>query len=325
MEDSLAPKHRSRVVAVIPAFNPDATLMTHARALAPQVARVIVVDDGSSSESSASFGSLEDLGVEVLRLQENGGIGRAINKGLERAKELATEFIVTFDQDSEVPPRFVDALVDEFDRLTAAGVRVGMVGPEFFSATKQSRDAPKSGMLEAQTLIQSGMLMPMSAVEEIGAQREDFFIDLIDTEYFYRCLSMGFAAVCVEGLNLPHGFGHRLYVHSFGRRLKKRNGQPRRVAVSSPFRYYYRARNRIFLNQEFSVKSRFRKELRRQTVRDILFDFAVAVYSARGKLLLMRVMFAGWQAGFRGKTGRMPDRIMELASRVSWRHPTSTD
>lgn len=318
MAESLT--HSSRVVAVISAFNPSPALVEHVTALQPQVARIIVVDDGSR-DSESVLQELDSAGALTVRMSKNAGIGNAMNTGFETARRFDPEFIVTFDQDSDVPAGFIDALVDEFDLLSAQGIKVGMVGPEFFSATKQSRETRNGVGLEAQTLIQSGMLMPMAVIEDLGPQRDDYFIDLVDTEYFYRCLSRGYSAICVEGLSLPHGFGHRLYFHVFGRRLKKRNGQPRRVAVSSPFRYYYRARNRIFLNREYARDVRFREELRRQTVRDIFFDFAVALYSARGKFSLLRVMLAGWRDGLRGRTGKMPSRVMKIASRVSWRHP----
>lgn len=324
-------RHRQRVIAVISSFRPGEALIGHCAELAPQVARVIVVDDGSGEQADPVLARLETAGVVVLRRPENAGIAAAMNCGIEAARvsESAPELVVTFDQDSRVPEGFVDALVDEYDRCAAAGARVGMVAPEFFSGTPQTRAAPSGtlppGFVEAYAPIQSGLLMPLAVLDELGPQREDYFIDLVDTEYFLRARRAGYAAVCAPGLVLPHGFGHRLYVHAFGRRLTKRDGRPRMVAVSSPFRYYYRMRNRIVLNREYGRDPSVRALLRRDARNDLLLDYGVALYSARGRLALLGVLWAGFRDGRRGRMGRMGDTVAARARRVSWRHPVPAD
>lgn len=316
-------RHRDRVVAVISAFRPGEALVEHCARLAPQVDRIVVVDDGSGETAIPVLARLEAAGTVVVRQPENLGIGAAINRGFEAAGELerAPEFVVTFDQDSQVPEGFVDALVDEFDRADAAGLKVGMVAPEFFSLTPQTRMQQTRGFLEAYAPIQSGLLMPLSVIGALGPQRADYFIDLVDTEYYLRARRAGYEAVCVPGLVLPHGFGHRLYVHAFGRRLVKRDGSPRMVAVSTPFRYYYRLRNRIAMNREYGKDPGVRALLRRDTRNDVLLDYGVAVWSARGKFALLGVMLAGLRDGLRGRLGKVPAKVAARASRVSWKHP----
>lgn len=327
MTSSLVNQHRKRVVAVISAFRPGPSLLGHCATLSPQVAAIVVVDDGSGPAAEPVLRELEQSGVTVVRQTENTGIAAAMNRGLQAVATLdlasPPEFVVTFDQDSEVPAGFIDALIDESDRCTAAGHTVGMVAPEFFSATPQTRmQQPGGGVLEAYAPIQSGLLMPLDTVAQLGPQREDYFIDLVDTEYFLRARRHGLLAVCVPGLTLPHGFGRRLYVHAFGRRLTKRSGRPRMVAVSTPFRYYYRARNRVALAREYGrLDPEIRRLLKRDARNDLLLDFAVAVYSARGKVALARVMWAGWRDGRRGRLGKIPPKTEALAQRVTWRHP----
>lgn len=309
-----------RIVAVLSAFRPEPALVDHCVGLASQADRVIVVDDGSGSAADAVLAELEANGVLVLRQDDNRGIAAAMNRGIDAAREAGAEFVVTFDQDSNVPEGFVAALVAEYEARTAEGLRVGMVAPEFFSATPQTRMDQHRGFLEAYAPIQSGLLMPMAAIDELGRQRDDYFIDLVDTEYYLRARRAGYEAVCVPGLTLPHGFGHRLYVHFLGRRLRKRGGRPRMVAVSSPFRYYYRARNRVVLNREYAGDPAGAR-LRRDARRDLLLDFGVALYSARGRFALLSVMRAGFRDGRRGVMGRMRDSVAARAARVGWRHP----
>ena len=317
--------HRARVAAVFSAFRPEPALIDHCAALAPQVARIIVVDDGSGDSAEPVLGALEAAGVTVLRQPHNDGIAAAMNRGIDDALESGAEFVITFDQDSNVPAGFVDALVEEFDRATTAGLRVGMVAPEFFSSTPQTRMEQARDFLEAYAPIQSGLLMPRAALRELGPQRENYFIDLVDTEYYLRARRAGFEAICAPGLVLPHGFGHPLYVHFLGKRLVKGNGRPRMVAVSSPFRYYYRARNRVALNREYGKAPETKALLRRDAINDVLLDYGVAIWSARGKFRLLSLMLAGWVDGLRGSLGKMPPKLMRRASRISWRHPVPTD
>lgn len=320
--------HRDRVIAVFSAFRPEAALVTHCAAIAPQVASVIVVDDGSGERAEPVLRDLEAAGVHVLRQPENLGIASAMNRGIDAACAKGAELLVTFDQDSNVPSGFVDTLVDEYDRAVAAKLRIGMVAPEFFSATSQARTAASVAMLdegtdftESYAPIQSGLLMPTAVIRELGAQRDDYFIDLVDTEYYLRARRAGYIALCAPTLVLPHGFGHRLYVHLFGKRLTKSDGRPRMVAVSSPFRYYYRARNRVVMNREYRDDKAVRALLRRDGVRDVVLDYGVAVWSARGKLALCSLILAGWRDGLRGRLGKMPPKLMRRAAKISWRHP----
>lgn len=317
--------HRSRVVGVVTSFNPSDDLITHCAELQRQVSKVVVVDDGSNEESNRTLAKLESSGVHVIHLEQNLGIGHAINVGVEAAKTFSTNFVVTFDQDSSIKPGFIDALVDEQDRLQKRGVRVGMVAPNYYSKTSQGRLSSDREFLETESPIQSGLLMSLEVIEQLGEQREDFFIDLIDTEYAFRARRDGYVIACVPGLILPHGFGHQLYVHAFGRRLHKADGKPRLVAVSSPFRYYYRARNRVLLNREFRRVRGLWRELWRQTVSDLVLDFGVALWSARGKWALVRLIFAGWWDGFLGRTGKIPPKVSAIAENISWRHPVSDD
>lgn len=313
--------HRKRVVAVISSYQPTQELVEHCAQLAPQVAEILVVDDGSDERGASVLDALSAARVIVIKLAGNSGIGAAINTGFEHARQLGLEFVVTFDQDSTAPAGFMDSLVDEYDRLASKGVRVGMVTPEYYSATPQSRPERVGDYIEAYAPIQSGMLMPLSVIDALGPQREDLFIDMIDTEYFLRAKRAGYIAVCAPHLTLDHGFGHRLYINVFGRRLKKPNGQPRMVKVSSPFRYYYRARNRVLVSREFAAEPAAKKVLVKQMLNDTLVDFNVALYSAKGRFTLLKLIVSGWVDGLRGRTGKIPSPLSRQAQRVQWRHP----
>jgi len=69
-----------RPVALVPAYQAEATIGTVVRGARPFVERVVVVDDGSADATGAEARS---AGAEVLRLSENRGKGAALRAGLE--------------------------------------------------------------------------------------------------------------------------------------------------------------------------------------------------------------------------------------------------
>ena len=92
VETSTSAADRAGLSVVIPNFNHAAHLTDAVRAVAeqnPAPAEIIVVDDASTDDSLAV---LERLGrvysqLRVVALQSNGGAIRALNRGLQEARE----------------------------------------------------------------------------------------------------------------------------------------------------------------------------------------------------------------------------------------------
>lgn len=309
----------ARVTAVVTSFRPEASLIEYCALLAEQVAMIIVVDDGSGPTADAVLAQLEDAGVRVERQPENTGIAAAINRGYTAAAEHSPELLVTFDQDSQVTPGFIAALVEQYDASVASGLRPAMVAPELFADLPQTLMPQRRGFLEAYQPIQSGLLMPFAVIEHLGPQRADFFIDSVDTEYYQRAVLAGYDCVCAPGINMPHSLGHMLHVRVLGRFLRKPSGARRSISVSSPFRYYYRVRNRIVLNRQYLKQSPRRREMIRDTMSEAM-HYGFAWYCCRGKWALLSVLWAGLGAGIRGEMGKIPDNVAEKSRAIVWRN-----
>ena len=309
-----------RVAAIVTSFRPAPSLVEYCALLAEQVSAIIVVDDGSGPAADEVLAALAAAGVQIERQPENAGIANAINRGYEAIAAHDPELVITFDQDSKVTPGFVDALVAQYDLSVAAGLRVGMVAPEYFAGFKQTQMPQRNGYLEAYQPIQSGLVMPFKVIRDLGPQRGDYFIDSVDTEYYLRAIRAGYASVCAPGLDMPHSLGHKLHVRVLGRTLMNKQGNPRSISVSSPFRYYYRIRNRMVLNREYLSLASHRSLMLRDTFREYL-HYCFALYCCRGKLSLVSVLWAGCRAGRKHRMGKIPDAVAARSRRVSWRNP----
>ena len=114
----------ARVTIVIPAFNSFFEVATCIESvfLHPSTTnyKIVIADDASPD---VSYSSLEQLnGITVLHQNVNIGYIQNINAA---ASEIATEFLLTLNQDVIVCPGWLDELVLEADR----NPKVGIVGP----------------------------------------------------------------------------------------------------------------------------------------------------------------------------------------------------
>jgi rhamnosyltransferase len=297
------------VWAVVTSFRP-ADLDGVVRTLAAQVIGIVVVDDGSGPAAAPPLDRARELGARIIALPDNSGIAAALNAGIRSAFDSGADAVVTFDQDSLVGADFVDRLVELHDELVRDGITPGPIVPQFFADVSQAPRADSQGRLLAENSIQSGMLISRALVERVGLFREDFFIDLVDTEYEMRCIDSGVPVRAVSGLHLHHRLGAR-----FRRRGRVPLPIPRIVTLSSPFRYYYRMRNRILLEQ--SYRRRFPRRLLRDGLADRLY-FAIALSLARPRRDMWAILRDGARAGRRRLGGRAPEQILRRAQRVQW-------
>ncbi len=277
--------------------------------LAPQVTGIIVVDDGSGSDFDGIRADIASTGARVIALESNSGIGAALNHGIRSALDDGASAIVTFDQDSTIAPGFVAALIAAHEHARANGAPAGPVVPEFFADVSQAGPLTAQGVVYAAHAIQSGMYLPAEVIEQVGLMDEGLFIDLVDTDYELRCLDAGLPCIVAPGLRLPHRLGARYRVPGpLGAALPV-------LTLSTPFRYYYRARNRIVLARRHP---RHRARLRRDARADYAY-FVIAWMLARPRSTMRRLLAAGVRDGRAERLGRMNPELAADAARVAWR------
>ena len=292
-----------RIVAIVSSFRPTSDLVANVRLIAAQVDSVIVVDDGSGPLFTAVLDEVRDAGAEVLVQEDNAGIASALNAGLRAAQLRPEDLAVTFDQDSAVPGGFIEALVDTWDAGVRAGLAMGMVSPERFAGILQVLPGTDShGFVHSREPIQSGTLLSGEVLESVGMQREEFFIDLVDIEYYLRLKKLGRACLVAPGLTLPHELGRTYPLTLAGRRVRWR-GRGLTLSLSTPFRYYYRARSRVVVNSEYFATAR--KLLLVDTLRELQHVVFVVLY-ARPRWPMVRVLAQGVRDGRKRRMGKIP-------------------
>lgn len=301
------------VVAVVVTYRPDLAATTALlSALAPQVAAVVVVDDGSDASTVEGLrAAARPLGARVLPMGTNQGIAAAQNAGIDWARGEGAAFVLLSDQDSLPHPDMVERLLAGFDRATAdtlAGRRppVAAVGPVtvdarnagaalLFSAQRwgprrATLPAEDGALVEAAFLIASGCLVSMDALAAVGPMKSAWFIDHIDLEWGLRARKAGYAVYGVVGAGLDHALGDR---------TQRIPGRERDVHIHSPLRNYYMARNTVLLIRSGLMSAWWRWGYAGWITKySVFYVLAVPPRRARARLLVR-----GLVHGLRGRTG----------------------
>jgi glycosyltransferase involved in cell wall biosynthesis len=124
MPHSTPSTERSSCLAVVPAYNEEATVGDVIAALhtrAPQL-DVVVVDDGSTDSTGERA---EEAGARVLRMPFNLGIGGAVQAGFKYADEHGYDYMVQVDADGQHDPGEISKLFAAMDGPHAADMICG--------------------------------------------------------------------------------------------------------------------------------------------------------------------------------------------------------
>ena len=235
------------VCAVVVTYHPDAELPIRLRGIAQQVARVVIVDNGSSDAEVAILCEIAvDPPVVLVLNGENLGLACALNIGIQRAALLGFSWALLLDQDSRVEGDMVTTLIAVY-RAFPDKEHLAIIGSGFRERHRRSPKAAKfefSGEEwdEVKEVITSGSLVSLKAYSNIGPFREEFFIDYVDSEYCVRATAKGYRALKTRRPLMSHSIGrptqHRLLW------MKKWTSN------HSPDRRYYIARNHTVMLRE---------------------------------------------------------------------------
>jgi rhamnosyltransferase len=220
---------------------------------------------------------------------ENLGIARALNLGVERARASGFAWVLLLDQDSDLHEGMLSSLI-EARAAYPDPARVAVIGAGFGETT---RSAPEAPWQEVESVITSGSLIPLAVHAVVGAFRDEFFIDYVDSEYCFRARAQGYRVLRTTQSLMSHTIGAPTR-HDLLGRLKWTTNH-------SPDRRYYIARNDTVMLREYggyalgswALKSLGRRL--RTCKRIVLYEHSNARKIA--------AVAAGWWDGVRGRMG----------------------
>ncbi len=304
----------NRVVAVVPSFHPEQAVRTRIQSLRSQVDHVIVVDDGSGPAADAILSDIAADGHQVIRLPVNRGIAAALNRGTAAALANGADHVLTLDQDTVLGAGYVDICLDVLARARP-GTRLAAVCADRINGAPAipSYRTPE-GLGVVRVSLQSGMVIPRVAIEEIGPFDERLFIDLVDTEFCLRAGSRGWLVVVADGTSIDHQLGERI-ARASSRGSRDRDRPSSTYEYHSPLRRFYITRNTVDLVLRWMFREpRWTLSFLRQQGKDLAL--AVSVGPGRAKQLLAELVGAlHGLVRHRGPAGPTLRRMLATPSR----------
>jgi rhamnosyltransferase len=298
----------ARIGAVIVTYQPDLRVVEQViGVLLPQVEAIYVVDNGSTDETARRLQLLLAApNCELVLLGRNYGIATAQNKGIARALSTKLDYLLLLDHDSMPASDLAPRLLHALQQLRAEGRRVAAAGAMWVDERSGRRGqfyrvrrgriigipcADESAPVQVDFLIASGCMLSMAAVRDIGAMRDDLFIDHVDTEWCLRARVSGWQLFGVPAARLAHSLGDS------GRRIWF--GRWRDVGVHSPDRNYYEVRNTLLLLRTDGISANWAIALFTRLAAIVVF-YALAVAPRWARV---RRMARGLRDGALGRSG----------------------
>lgn len=226
------------IAAGVVSFNPDRNLALLCTELAAQGCAVFVHDNASATGQEV-LAECERSGARVVRADQNTGVAGGLADLLAQTA-TGFEWLLTFDQDSQVPEGYVEALRDS---PAAADAQVAIVAPRVIEtatgATVQGR-ADDTGPRALSRVITSGALCRIAALDQVGGFRSDLFIDYVDYDLSLRLTTAGWKLMLHPDAVLQHTIGAQSTHRVVGKLAIITSNH-------SPDRQYYKFRNYLLL------------------------------------------------------------------------------
>lgn len=243
--------YSDNICAVIITYQPDIDFINRLENILRQFAHAVIVDNASHDDSLSMLKTLSHPNIHKIFNERNLGISKALNQGIFWAKENNYEFVITFDQDSNVKEGVVKALCDvwnslDYDKVAVLGINhIDANSHEIYFKSKSKNKV----FAVRKTVITSGSLINIDTFYKVGIFREEFFIDGVDHEFCLRARSKGFDVLMIL---------EPLLIHPMGSRKSHHLPIYKKLSLVStnydPQRWYYMTRNRIRLVIEYFFK-----------------------------------------------------------------------
>ena len=238
-----------RCAAVFVTYMPSAEFAAHVnRVIAQGVGAVIVVDNTPNDSFFSAFSpGLFSKAPQLIRNKKNLGVARALNQGVERARGLGFEWVLTFDQDTVVKENFVSQLLQSLAGISAGSARpVAVLGANYIDMVlgrPAHDDAAAADAVEVREVITSGSMVSVAAFSAVGGFAEKLFIDMVDTEFCFRAREAGYSVWRTSAPLMEHTLGKLSPREFLGMRFNVTNHRPERR--------YYIFRNTLYMVWRF--------------------------------------------------------------------------
>ncbi|MBU3180719.1 glycosyltransferase [Clostridium psychrophilum] len=239
----------NKVCVAIITYNIDGKIIEVVNSIIEQVDTVVIIDNASKMGTVNLLIALsENKKVNVIFNKENFGIARALNQGVEFAKQNRCNWILTLDHDSVSQKNMVKNMFQCINGYKNEE-KIGILTPRIYEVNKHDfiskKGYEKDKYIKVKDCIQSGSLIRLSIFDKIGYLNEDLFVYYVDYDFCRRLVKAKYDIVQCNNVTLLHEEGYKVPKRIFGIKVFYNN-------YSSQVLYYI-ARNTIYMCKTYSI------------------------------------------------------------------------
>ncbi len=238
-------EYLAKTCGLIISYNPSNAIIKNTQDLSTQVDKLIIIDNGSSESNRIDYLREHHSSglIQVLFNKQNLGIAAALNQGIDIAIKEGYEWIVTFDQDTSIPEKFINSLFNCYENFSSKQDIAILCPVQMNYDCVHPSNANSNGYKYISSTMTSGSLMQISAIQKIGLFDESLFIDWVDHDYCMRAKAANYKIVQSINTPLVHSAGDLKQHLVFGKKID--------ISNHSPLRRYYIYRNRAICYQRY--------------------------------------------------------------------------
>ncbi|MDP5200711.1 glycosyltransferase family 2 protein [Flavobacterium sp. DG2-3] len=287
-----------KIFCVIVCYNPDVDNLSRiCQSLLLSKTNVILVDN---TENCFIEDLSQELGVELICFNENHGIAKAQNIGINYAIERNADILVFFDQDSQIDDYFISHLTSPF-----IANKPMVVSPVFYDKDqgfrfpnyrlnslgllKEIKTLNDNEIYSVDMIISSGSAVSREVFDIVGLMNEDYFIDYVDTEWILRCRSKNIPVFVNPKAKMIHAIGEKSIDLRFTR-----------LFVHGPLRSYYKVRNSFLFMKNKNVP--FFMGIK-EVITALLHNFLI-IFFVKEKYKFIKNYFQAVKDGLLNKKGK---------------------
>lgn len=223
----------------------------------------------------------------------NLGIATALNIACQYAIDHGYKWIITMDQDSVITKDIIDKMLEFADKYPDVG-KVAIISPRHVlqNGVKIPIANEDKEYSEGLSTMTSGNLLNLSVWQKIGGFRDDFFIDMVDWDYYCRAMVNGYKVITLNQVHMQHSLGEMKTGKILGREI---------IIYNHDFkRKYYQVRNGLIVYRQY------RKTIPQVIdVLKFLKGVTISLFFEKDKLRKAKFMVKGIIDFLRNKTGTL--------------------
>lgn len=266
-----------KICGVVVLYNPEKCVFENMMSYVDYLDKLYVVDNSENSIENYNE-LLKKLSpkIEYIKFNENKGIAKALNVGLEKFLISDSEWFLTMDQDSKFEngdfKKYLDKIFEENTEKS-----IGIFSPNH---SLKENDEKINKEWYAKRVMTSGNILSKEAVRCIGKYNENFFIDEVDHEYCYRALKNNYKIKVFGDIILNHNLG----------KINKKIKIPKFLIPTnhSAIRRYYITRNKMYVFKKYP-------EIRMKYILTFINDFIKIVFFEDNKNEKLRMIKRGFE------------------------------